>query len=251
MLPVACSAAESPTASPHSQAVERCGARRASHHKLLTRDSCVANFSPNLTVWCWSHRLKQKKATAEEGQEQQVEEADEDQELEDAMIAARAVAAVRQAEEMVAEPAVRTHTKFDDEGNVVTTYEEQVYDSDGVLRGASSSEDEDDTIGDEMMATIMDASAALETIQFTSGEPDSPVAMRQDTITASEWRGTHTRFDDEDGAEDEVDEMVVGRNKNATVSGKSKGECSDKCLVLTASLTSTAALIKMAHCIVC
>ena len=55
--------------------------------------------------------MKQKKATVEE---EQTEEADEDQELEDAMIAARAVAAVRQAEEMVAEPAVRTHTKFDD-----------------------------------------------------------------------------------------------------------------------------------------
>ena len=104
---------------------------------------------------------------------------------------------------------------------MVTTYEEQVYDSDGVLRGASSSEDEDDTIGDEMMATLMDAAAAMETIQSTSGEPESPV---QYITTASEWRGTHTRFDDEDGTEDEVDEMVVGRNKNATVSGKSKGE---------------------------
>ena len=177
--------------------------------------------TPDRTRCSLSHRLKQKKATGEEEQE---EEADEDQELEDAMIAARAVAAVRQAEEMVAEPTVRTHTKFDDEGNVVTTYEEQVYDSDGVLRGASSSEDEDDTIGDEMMATIVDAAAALETIEFTSGEPESPVAMRQDTATASQWRGTHTHFEDSDDAEDEVDEMVVGRNKNATTSGKSKGE---------------------------
>jgi uncharacterized protein (UPF0147 family) len=162
-------------------------------------------------------RMNRKKASAEEQ-----EEDNEEQELEDAMIAARAVAAVRQAEEMAAEPAVRTHTKFDDEGNVVTTYEEQVYDSDGVLRGASSSEEEDDTIGEEMMATIMDAAAAMETIEFTSGDPESPVATRRD-ITATEWRGTHTRFDDEN----EVDEMVVGRNKNATTSGKSKGECSD------------------------
>ena len=154
------------------------------------------------------------------------------------MMAARAVAAVRQAEEMAAEPAVRTHTKFDDEGNVVTTYEEQVYDRDGVLRGASSSEEEEqDTMDEELMSTIMDAAAAMEAIVFTSGQPESPVAIRQDT-TASEWRGTHTRFDDDNDAEDdeEMDEMVVGRNKNATTSGKSKGERTDRSLPRTASL---------------
>ena len=182
---------------------------------VLAQLARVINYIEKLLL---PGRMNRKKASAEE---QEVED-NEEQELEDAMIAARAVAAVRQAEEMAAEPVVRTHTKFDDEGNVVTTYEEQVYDSDGVLRGASASEEEDDSIGEEMMATIMDAAAAMESIEFTSGDSESPVAMQRD-ITATEWRGTHTRFDDED----EVEEMVVGRNKNATTSGKSKGECSD------------------------
>lgn len=215
-------------------------------------------------------RMQQKQASTEEQ-----DELTEEQQLEEAMVslghysaaicsspesftefydcvtwqmAARAVAAVRQAEEMAAEPAVRTHTKFDDDGNVITTYEEQVYDGDGVLRGATSSdegedetedEDEDTMLDDETMATIMDAAAAMETIVFTSGEePASPVAgIAADggDLGASEWRGTHMRFDDE---EEEDEEVVVGRNKNATTSGKSKGEILTERLSFTTSTAS-------------
>lgn len=205
--------------------------------KGAVRELCIGTISSSPRASCavyqscsaeniagLSHRMNRKKESAEEP-----DEPSEEQQLEDAMLAARAVAAVRQAQEMVAEPAVRTHTKFDDEGNVITTYEEQVYDSDGVLRGASSSEEEaeEDTIDEEMMSTIMDAAAAMETIVFTSAaqSPGAHTATGQDT-TSRDWRGTHTRFDDDD--DDGIDEIVVGRNKNATASGKAKSECLDQ-----------------------
>ena len=121
---------------------------------------------------------------------------------------------------MAAEPAVRVHTKFDDDGNIVTAYEEQVYDETGVLRGATDSEDDEDTaIDEETMATIMDAAAAMETIQFTSGGVESPVAGAAPTTDAAEWRGKHIHFDSDEEEEEDI-EVVVGKNPNATTSGK-------------------------------
>ena len=123
---------------------------------------------------------------------------------------------------MAAEPAVRVHTKFDDDGNVVTAYEEQVYDETGVLRGATDSEEEDDTaLDEETMATIMDAAAAMETIQFTSGKVESPVAGAAPTTDAEQWRGQHIHFDsDEEEEQEDIVVNVVGKNPHATTSGK-------------------------------
>jgi hypothetical protein len=141
-------------------------------------------------------------------------------------MAARAVAAVRQAEEMAEEPTVRVHTKFDEDGNVVTSYEEQVYDEAGVLRGATDSDE--DEIDAETMATIMDAAVAMETIQFTSGGVESPVAGIAPTTDAAQWRGQHIHFDSDDEEQEEQQQqeddlvlnVVVGKNPNATTSGK-------------------------------
>ena len=106
-------------------------------------------------------------------------------------MAARAVAAVRQAEEMVGEEAaVRTHTKFDDDGNVAATSEEQVYDSAGAL--LETSDEEETTIDEATMEMLVDAAAAMETIQFTAAAEAEPAVMSESAASSSTgWRYAH------------------------------------------------------------
>ena len=114
----------------------------------------------------------------------------EEEQVEEAIMAARAVAAVRQAEEMVGEEAaVRTHTKFDDDGNVAATSEEQVYDSAGPLE---TSDEEETTIDGATMEMLVDAAAAMETIQFTAAAEAEPAVMSESAASSSTaWRYTH------------------------------------------------------------
>ena len=132
-------------------------------------------------------RARMKDKAPQEDEESVTEE----EQVEEAIMAARAVAAVRQAEEMVGEEAaVRTHTKFDDDGNVAATSEEQVYDSAGAL--LETSDEEETTIDEATMEMLVDAAAAMETIQFTAAAEAEPAVMSESAASSSTgWRYAH------------------------------------------------------------
>ena len=124
----------------------------------------------------------------DKGPQEDEESVTEEEQVEEAIMAARAVAAVRQAEEMVGEEAaVRTHTKFDDDGNVAATSEEQVYDSAGALE---TSDEEETTIDEATMEMLVDAAAAMETIQFTAAAAEAEPAVMSESAASSStaWR---------------------------------------------------------------
>ena len=126
----------------------------------------------------------------DKGPQEDEESVTEEEQVAEAIMAARAVAAVRQAEEMVGEEAaVRTHTKFDDDGNVAATSEEQVYDSAGALE---TSDEEETTIDEATMEMLVDAAAAMETIQFTAAAEAEPAVMSESAASSSTaWRYAH------------------------------------------------------------
>jgi hypothetical protein len=184
-------------------------------------------------------RLQQKVATTAEGStegaetmdeaEEEVEFQQESDEVEAAIMAARAMAAVRQAEEMLGPTAhageltTRTHTKWDDEGNIVhecmETLETHPPSRHATITAAEDGPAEEEAVDvsqelEEM--TIMEESLSL---------PDPSASAQQQHLVHTEWRGEHIHFEESESEEELEHEdvlVVVGRKRDAAPSMRAK-----------------------------